>query len=77
MRAVETHDLDDAKVSDAQLQQWLRGIPTGSDQTTVLDDCLRYGCDFLEVWGGTGRTTQAVAQRGGRALVIGLAWGHD
>ena len=27
--------------------------------------------------GGTGRTTQAVAQRGRRALVIGLAWGHD
>ena len=77
VRAVETHGLDDAKVSDTQLQQWLRGIPTSSDQTAVLAECFQHGCDFLEVWFGTGRTTQAVAQRGGRALVIGLAWGHD
>ena len=27
VRAVETHDLDDAKINDSQLQQWLRGIP--------------------------------------------------
>ena len=47
VRAFETHDLDDTKVSDTQLQQQLRGIPTGSDQTTVLADCLRHGCDFL------------------------------
>ena len=77
VRAVETHDLDNAKMSDAQLQQWLRGIPTGSDQTTTLADCFRHGCDFIEVWGGTGGTTQAVAQHGGGALAIGLAWGHD
>ena len=62
VRVVETHDLDDAKVSDIQLQRWLQGIPTGSDQTTVLDDCLRHSCDFLEVWGAqAGLRTQAVA----------------
>ena len=77
VRAVETHDLDNPKISVSQIREWLRGIPTRSDQTTALDACLQHGCDFLEVWGSTGRTTQAVAQRGGRALVIGLAWGHD
>ena len=51
VRAVEAHDLDDPKISDSQLRQWLRGIPTGSDQTIALDGCLRHGCDFLEVWG--------------------------
>ena len=77
IRAIETHDIDNANMSDAELQQWLRGIPTGSDQTTALADCLQHGCDFLEIWGGTGKTTQAVPQRGRRALVIGLEWGHD
>ena len=77
VRAVETHDLENPTISTAELRDWLRGIPTGSDQTTTLDACLTQGCDFLEVWGGAGRTTQAVTHRGGRALVIGLAWGHD
>ena len=67
IRAVETHDLDNAKISDAQLQQRLRGIPTGSDQTTTLADCLRHGCDFLEVWGGTGKTTYPSSSAARRA----------
>ena len=77
VRTVETHDLENPTISSAELRDWLRGIPTSSDQTATLDACLAQGCDFLEVWGGAGRTTQAVTHRGGRALVIGLAWGHD
>jgi hypothetical protein len=77
VRPVQMTDLPERKVTDSELRAWLTGTETGQDQSQTFEECLLHGCDFLEVWGGVGRTTHAVAHRGGRALIVGLAWGHD
>ena len=77
VRPVQMADLPERAVTDGELRAWLTGIETGQSQAQAFDECLQHGCDFLEVWGGVGRTTHAVVHRGGRALVVGLAWGHD
>eukprot|EP00435_Cladocopium_sp_Y103_P022724 s2518_g5.t1 len=68
---LETHELDDDQWTDQDLREWLGA------QQTVFDKALTQGLDFLEVYAGTARASQAVLKKGGLALYLGLDHGQD
>ena len=57
---LETHEEDDLQWNDEDVKAWL------GDQAHLYEQALEHGLDFLEVYAGKGRATQAVLQRHGQ-----------
>ena len=57
--------------SDDKLRAWL------GSQAPVFDKALLHGLDLLEVYAGKARATEAVLNKGGLALCLGLDHGQD
>ena len=68
---LETHEVDDLQWTDQDLRTWL------GDQSYLFDEALKTELDFLEVYAGEGRATQAVLQHNGIAICLGLDHGQD
>lgn len=68
---LETHEEDDFQWNDEDVKAWL------GDQAHLYEQALEHGLDFLEVYAGKGRATQAVLQRHGIAICLGLDYGQD
>eukprot|EP00438_Fugacium_kawagutii_P005313 Skav210287 [mRNA] locus=scaffold475:3020:13981:- [translate_table: standard] len=67
----ETKDLPHDEWSDTELATWL------GPQAAVFHEALTKGLDFLEVYAGKARTSQAVLGKGGLSLHLGLDHGQD
>eukprot|EP00435_Cladocopium_sp_Y103_P053696 s1782_g17.t1 len=68
---LETTDLPADAWTDAELAEWL------GPQANIFHQALTKGLDFLEVYAGKARTSQAVTAHGGLAIHLGLDHGHD
>lgn len=69
---METHELPPGTTfTDAEMCAWL------GPQAEQYRQARKKGLSFLEVYAGTARATQAVRERGGTALCIGLEHGQD
>eukprot|EP00438_Fugacium_kawagutii_P015705 Skav235328 [mRNA] locus=scaffold520:603852:614712:+ [translate_table: standard] len=69
--ALEVKDLPPTQWSDEELAIWL------GPQADVFRRALSHGLDFLEVYAGKARASQAVLAKGGTALFLGLDHGQD
>eukprot|EP00435_Cladocopium_sp_Y103_P035201 s1779_g9.t1 len=68
---LETKDLPTDEWTDEELAEWL------GPQAAVFQQALLKGLDFLEVYAGKARTSQAVTAHGGLAIHLGLDHGQD
>ena len=68
---LETVDIDEAQWGDEDIASWL------GPQATVFYRALKQGLDFLEVYAGTARASDAVLAKGGLALFLGLDHRQD
>eukprot|EP00438_Fugacium_kawagutii_P005702 Skav227832 [mRNA] locus=scaffold948:391182:404479:+ [translate_table: standard] len=68
---LELQDVPADQWSDSDLRTWL------GPQADTFDRALSSGLDFLEVYAGKARASQAVLSRGGCAIYLGIDHGHD
>eukprot|EP00435_Cladocopium_sp_Y103_P041614 s1182_g11.t1 len=68
---LEVKDMNDDQWTDADLLEWL------GPQAPMFHEALAKGLNFLEVYAGTARASQAVIKRGGTAIFLGLDHGQD
>eukprot|EP00438_Fugacium_kawagutii_P001653 Skav236324 [mRNA] locus=scaffold97:181652:191974:+ [translate_table: standard] len=68
---LETAEVDHSSWSNQEIADWL------GDQAPVFWKALEQGLDFLEVYAGTARASQAVSAGGGLAIHLGLNHGQD
>ena len=68
---LEHQDIDPSCWSHDDVRAWL------GPQAGVFDQARKRGLDFLEIYAGAARTSQAVLAKGGLAIYLGLDHGQD